>query len=347
MAAPRLDVGGQAVIEGVMMRSPHSFAVVCRRPTGEIVIKEAAWQPFWGHLKFMRWPLLRGTVVLVESMLNGFSALSFAAQQQTVTEPGLPPRSLGAAAANGQNGQNGEMSKAAAYGMLFVSLAFGLGLFVGVPHLLSWLLGSVLGYDSGSFWFHIVDGAIKVFLLIGYMLAISLLPDVKRVFQYHGAEHKSIATYESGLPLTVENARAQSRFHPRCGTSFLFIVVGISIVVFAVTLRGHLSQVPLIDNLLKILLKLPLMLPVAGLAYELLKWSGARYDKSVIARAFAAPGLWLQKITTREPSDDQLEVALVSIRKTLWRESQPEHAAAMTGDLEVFAPGAVIDLPLS
>jgi uncharacterized protein YqhQ len=339
--ARRFDVGGQAVIEGVMMRSPHSFAVVCRRPSGEIVIKEAAWQPVWAGLKFLRWPFLRGSVMLVESLVNGLEALSFAARQQTVEAPAAPaPRSLGARAADPDDEG---MSKAATTGMIAVSLVFGLALFVGVPHLLTWLLGTLFGFDSTTFVFHIVDGVIKAALLIGYMAAISLLPDVRRVFQYHGAEHKSIAAYEAGLPLTVENARAQSRFHPRCGTSFLLIVVGVSIVLFAVLLRGTISSVPLVDNLVKMLLKLPLMLPVAGLAYELLKLSGRFYDKAAWARGVAAPGLWLQKITTREPDDAQLEIALISIRKTLWREQQGQAAA---GAVEIYASAADVPLPV-
>jgi uncharacterized protein YqhQ len=212
-----------------------------------------------------------------------------------------------------------------------------------VPHLLAWLLGNLFGFDSTTFVFHIVDGVIKAGLLIGYMAAIALLPDVRRVFQYHGAEHKSIAAYEAGLPLTVENARAQSRFHPRCGTSFLLIVVGVSIVLFAVLLRGQISSVPVVDNLVKILLKLPLMLPVAGLAYELLKLSGKNYDRHAWARAVARPGLWLQKITTREPDDAQLEIALISIRKTLWRERQGVTAA---GAVEIYPSAADVPLPV-
>jgi uncharacterized protein YqhQ len=229
------------------------------------------------------------------------------------------------------------MSDGATWAMMALSIAFGLGLFVGVPHLLTW----ALGFDSKSFSFHIVDGVIKVFLLVAYMAAISLLPDIKRVFQYHGAEHKAIATYEAGLPLTVDNARAQSRFHPRCGTSFLLIVVAVSVVLFAVLLRGSISDVSIIDNGAKILLKLPLMLPVAALGYELLKVSGKMYDRSALARGLAAPGLALQHITTREPSDDQLEIALLSIRKTLWREQQAQQVAG--DDLCVYRTAAEVD----
>jgi uncharacterized protein YqhQ len=213
MAAQKFDVGGQAVIEGVMMRSPRSFAVVCRRPSGEIVIKEDVWRPIWGKLRFLRWPLLRGTVVL--------------------DDEAPPARSLGARAAPAK-----EPGRLATFLMLAISIGFGLALFVGAPHLAAWGLGTALGFDAASFWFHLVDGVIKVIILVGYLAAISLLPDIKRVFQYHGAEHKAIFTYEKGLPLTIDNARAQTRFHPRCGTSFLLIVVMISVVIFAATLRG-------------------------------------------------------------------------------------------------------------
>jgi uncharacterized protein YqhQ len=327
--AGKIDVGGQAVIEGVMMRSPKSFAVVCRRPNGEIAIKEDAWKPVWSGLRFLRWPFLRGTVVLVESLMNGFTALSFAAAQQG--DPGDEAKPA---------------SKAASYGMLVISLAFGLALFVGAPHLAAWGIGSALGFDASSFWFHAVDGVIKVALLIGYLGMISLLPDIRRVFQYHGAEHKSIFTYERGLPLTVENARAQSRFHPRCGTSFLLIVVMISIVIFAGLLRGRVAESTTADHLIKILLKIPLMLPVAGLAYEAIKLAGKSCDTSVLARILSAPGMWLQKITTREPSDEQLEVALISIRKTLWRE-RLNAIEIPIGRVEVYASAAEVDLPFA
>ena len=333
----RIEVGGQAVIEGVMMRSPRSFAVVCRRPDGTLVVKEDAWQPLWGKLRFLRWPVLRGAIVLLESLWNGMTALSFAAEQQQLTA-GPAPQSLGAAAAPKRE------SALAKAGLVAVSVAFGLVLFVGAPHLLAWALGTVLGFDATSFWFHAADGVIKVVILVSYLWAISFLPDIRRVFEYHGAEHKSIYTYEKGLPLTVEHARAQTRFHPRCGTSFLLLVILVSIVLFAAALRGQLAQPVVLDHALKILVKIPLMFPVAGLAYELIKLSGRYAERSRLARVMVAPGLWLQKITTREPDDAQLEVALVSIRKTLWRERSGE---AAEGGVEVFASAAEVDLPLA
>lgn len=341
--ARKPDVGGQAVIEGVMMRSPRSFAVVCRRPDGSIVIKEEPWRPVWGGVKLLRRPVFRGAVVLLESLLNGISALTFSADQQeqpAKTAAGGPVRSLGARAAD-----DGDKTHLATIGMVAMSLVFGLALFVGAPHLAAWGLGSVLGFDASSFIFHAVDGVIKLAILIGYMAAISLLPDVRRVFQYHGAEHKAIFTYERGLPLTVENARAQTRFHPRCGTSFLLIVVMVSVVIFSAALTWQLAENTAVDHLLKIAIKIPLMFPVAGLAYELIKLAGRHCDTSRFARALSAPGMWLQKITTKEPDDSQLEIALISIRKTLWREQHG--GTADEKRLEVYATAADVDLPVT
>ncbi len=342
-----------------MMRSPKSFAVVCRRPDGRIVVKESEWRPLWGALKFLRWPLLRGGVVLLESLVNGISALTFSANQQMMEETAEAkekagdgkaraaskpkPMSLGARAAN----EPEEVSGLATFGMVAISLVFGLALFVGAPHLAAWGLGEVLGFDTSSIWFHLVDGVIKLAILVGYLGVISLLPDVRRVFQYHGAEHKAIFTHEAGLPLVVDNARTRSRFHPRCGTSFLLIVIMVSVVLFGVTLRYPIADSVVADHLLKILIKIPLMFPVAGLSYELIKLSGKHYERSRLARAFSTPGMWLQKITTREPSDDQLEIALISIRKTLWRESLGDGALPIGAKgIEVYESTDEIELPL-
>ena len=358
-----------------MMRSPKSLAVVCRRPDGSIVVKEDEWRPLWGKSRLLRLPFLRGGIVLLESLVNGMSALTFSASQQMhgapravehsqTTSPagsepaleaeadvkqkpanaGLPTRSLGARSAE----QPEEMSGVAMYGMVAVSLVFGLALFVGAPHLAAWGLGSILGFDASSVTFHAVDGVIKLAILIGYMAAISMLDDVKRVFQYHGAEHMAIFTYEAGLALTVENARKQTRFHPRCGTSFLLIVIMVSVVLFSALLSFPLSESTVIDHLLKILIKIPLMFPVAGLAYEFIKVAGKHCETSHLARAFSTPGMWLQRITTRVPDESQLEIALISIRKTLWREAQGSLPPKVPGNLgyEVFANADEIDLPL-
>jgi uncharacterized protein YqhQ len=313
---PQCQIGGQAVIEGVMMRSPRCFAVVCRRPGGEIVVRERRWRSVWERLRFLRWPLLRGAIVLVESLVNGMSALTFSARQQeehpekTTEEP--------------------RTGSAAGTVLMVISLLTAVLIFKALPHLLTWLLG----LKTSSIAFHLVDGGVKVLLLIGYIGSIGLMKDVRRVFQYHGAEHKAIWAYEKGLELTVDNVRAQSRFHPRCGTSFLVLVILISVFLFALVLRYPISSVGLVDNLIKILIKVPLMLPVAGLSYEGIKLSGKFRDHPLV-RVLVAPGLWLQRLTTREPTDDQIEVGILSLKKALWREQAQDEVP--DSGVQIFA----------
>lgn len=324
------------------MRSPRSFAVVCRSAGGELVVKEQAWRSLWERLRFLRWPFFRGAVVLFESLANGMSALSFSAKIQMAGE-----QASGASANEGgsQAGETPEarpartpldLSQAEEGAPSFVpvilfSVAMALGLFVGLPHLLT----ALLGYSPSSLGFHLVDGLIKATLFVAYVAGIGLFEDIRRVFMYHGAEHKAIFTHEKGLPMTVENARNQTRFHPRCGTSFLFIVILVSILLFAVTLRTPLVESRILDHVLKILIKVPLLLPVAGLSYELLRFS-AKFPKFPPFAALAWPGLLLQRLTTREPTDDQLEVALLAIQKTLWRERLGAEREAPEPMVEVF-----------
>ena len=319
------DVGGQAVIEGVMMRSPNSFVVACRRPDGGIVIREQRWHSLWNRFKFLKWPFMRGGVVLLEAMLNGMSALTFSANQQ---EEGL-------AQGDGEGGDSKgkapePMSPAAMTGMVAVSVAMAMALFVGLPHLLTWLVG----FDTDSISFHLVDGLFKVMILVGYIGVIGLNKEIRRVFMYHGAEHKTIWAHERDLELNVENVRAQSRFHPRCGTSFLVVVILVSIFMFAVLLQYPLSHSKIVDHLLKIMIKIPLMFPVAGLAYEGIKMSGKFRDNPLV-KVVITPGMWLQNLTTREPEDDQLEIAILSLRKTLWREGVGDEVGGERG-VEVF-----------
>ena len=320
------NVGGQAVIEGVMMRSPRSFAIACRRPSGELVLREERWRSLSERHRFLRWPLLRGGVVLLESLMNGLSALTFSAREQqratAAPEPATASDGKPAGAARAAE------DRAGLTGVLVVSLLGALLVFKALPHLLTWLLG----LRTSSIGFHLVDGAFKAVILVAYVGGIGLLKDVRRVFMYHGAEHKAIWTYEQGLPLDVAHARQQSRFHPRCGTSFLVLVILISILLFALLLRHPIASSAILDNIIKILIKVPLMFPVAGLGYEAIKLSG-RFRRSPLVRALVAPGMLLQRLTTREPTDDQLEVALLALQKTLWREQVAEEAA---GAIEVF-----------
>jgi len=207
-----------------------------------------------------------------------------------------------------------------------VSFTFGIGLFVFVPHAVSFWIGDVLGYNwtLDSFAFHAVDGVIKALIFISYIWGISFMKDVYRVFQYHGAEHKSISTFEAGMELTVENAKKFTTLHPRCGTSFVFFLILISIILFSAVftiIPVGANLPPILRHITAVLFKVVLMLPVAGISYELIKASGKCSDQWW-AKAMAAPGMLLQKLTTKEPDDLQLEVALSSIKAVLYLEEK-------------------------
>ena len=308
----KISVGGQAVIEGVMMRAPNALAIAVRKPNGEVAVKEDVWLSLSQRLRFLKWPLIRGSVVLIETLINGFQALSFSANQ----------------ALREEKGQGKAEKKLSPWGLgLIMSVAFGIGIlfFVVLPHYLTGFLGGVFGQDLGveSFLFHLVDGVIKVFFFVGYIYAISLMKNIQRIFQYHGAEHKCIYAYEAGEELTVSNARKYSTLHPRCGTAFLLVVFIVSIILFS-AIFPFLPRFPSlgkgITNLIYVGIKLPLLFPIAGLAYEVIKVSGKKPNHPIL-KIIIAPGLWLQRMTTRSPVDDQIEVALRALQGALRLES--------------------------
>jgi len=308
----KISVGGQAVIEGVMMRVPNALAIAVRRPNGEVVVKEDVWHSLSRRFQFLKWPLIRGSVVLVETLINGFQALAFSANQALEEEKkeGAPEGKLSSWTLG-----------------LVMAAAFGIGvlLFVVLPHYLTGFLGQWFHRDLGveSFYFHLIDGVIKVFFFIGYIYLISFLKDIQRIFQYHGAEHKCIYAYEAGEELTVSNARKYSTLHPRCGTAFLLVVFIISFILFSAVFP-FLPQFPTLGkgwaNLIYVGIKLPLILPIAGLAYEVIKLAGKKPDHPVL-KIIIAPGLWLQRMTTQPPMDDQIEVALRALQGALRLES--------------------------
>jgi uncharacterized protein YqhQ len=301
-------VGGQAVIEGVMMKAPRRLCVAVRRPSGQIVLKNDPHLPLSARYKFLGWPLVRGPVVLLETLVQGMRALNFSAQQALEEE--------GQALGNWTLGLT-----------LFLALAAGLGLFVALPHLVSLWLGSQswAGFGSESFWFHLVDGVIKAALFLAYLGGISLMAEIRRVFQYHGAEHKSIYCFEAGQELTVANARAYSRLHPRCGTAFLLVVLVVSLLVFTLVfpLLPRLAQAGWLNQLAQIGLKILLMFPIAGLSYEVIRLGGKKGGRGLWG-ALLWPGLQMQRLTTREPSDEQIEIALAALKAaTATSEDQP------------------------
>ena len=310
-------IGGQAVLEGVMMRSPASLVVAVRRPDGQIAVREEAWETLWPKATLLRKPFFRGAVVLIESVWNGFSALAFSAEQ---AESAAPPTSAAPAEAAPEAKPTGDLARGL---MLGVSFLFMVALFIAAPHLLTLGAFKLLGRDPSlkGMLFHLVDGVFRIAILVGWLALVARTKDAQRLFQYHGAEHKAIWTYESRLPLTVANAREFTTQHPRCGTSFLFVVVGVAVLLHIVVLPfvPTVSAVGTVQTLFVLFLKVLLAFPVAGIAYELQRRS-ARADCPRVLRALVSPGMWLQRITTLEPTDDQLEIALLALDRALARE---------------------------
>jgi uncharacterized protein YqhQ len=280
--------------------------VAVRRPSGQIVVRERLFRSIAERFPLFKLPFLRGIVVLIETLSGGMDALSFSAEQADDRE----------ANAAGPD----KPSRLATALTLGVALLFGVGLFVVLPHGLTWFVGRYFGgLALQSVGFHLVAGALKLAIFVGYLGVLSLMPDIRRVFMYHGAEHKVIATHEAGEPLDVEHARRHTTFHARCGTSFLLVVVVSAIVLFAVVF-------PLIPGLgdgvgshaLAIAIKIPLLLPIAGLAYEANRLAANHLDNPLV-RLFVSPGFLMQRLTTSEPTDEMLEVALSSLKAALRR----------------------------
>jgi uncharacterized protein YqhQ len=288
----KITVGGQAVMEGVMMRGPKLVAVAVRKPDGSIVVKHEPFESITKRIKFLGLPLLRGAVVLIESLILGIRALTFSGDVAMESEKKPVKR-----------GRLDSMWMALT---LIIAFVIGLGLFFYVPLLLT----DLTGVKSGIL-FNLVDGIFRLTIFLLYIYCISLFKDIRRVFEYHGAEHKSIFAYEDNKKFGIEFARPYKTLHPRCGTSFLLIVMIVSILLFM--LLGRPDSIG--DRLVRILL-VPL---IGGISYELIKLSDKSY-KSKFFRFFIVPGLWLQKITTKEPDDNQLEVALVALKCALGEE---------------------------
>lgn len=281
-----VQYGGQALIEGVMMRGPRTIAMAVRLPDGEIEVTTKNISP-WAQKPILKLPIIRGFVALLESLIVGTKALMFSANRSIGEEEGE------------------ELSFWEMAITIAISLGAGLLLFVGVPTASAHLLAGIF---PGTVLQNIVEGVFRLIVLFLYILLISRLKDIQRVFEYHGAEHKTIFAHEAGVELTVENTRKYSRMHPRCGTSFLLIVVIVSIFVFA-----FLGLHPLWWRIVSRIILMPI---VAGISYELLKLS-CRFSNMTFLKWIIAPGLFLQKLTTREPDDSQLEVAIASLKSVL------------------------------
>lgn len=291
---PPFSIGGQAVLEGVMMRSPSAVATAVRRANGEIAVTHRPFRSIGSRFPLLKLPLLRGGVNLIETLVLGMQSLNWSADQaMTEEERGKQP-------AAGTSDWKNKLGLAGAMGFAFVA---GLGLFFYLPLLLTEWTGV-----QGSIVFNLVDGVFRIVFFLAYLWGISLWKEMRRVFQYHGAEHKSIFVFEAGLPLDPQESRRFTTLHPRCGTSFLLLVMLTSIVVF--TFLGKPESVA------ERLVRLAFVPVIGGIAYELIKLSGKKSCQRWL-KPMILPGLWLQKITTKEPSLDQVEVAMVAVRACL------------------------------
>jgi len=302
------SIGGQAVIEGVMMRGPKESAIAVRKPDGEIIVEKKANNSFVAKYKINKIPVIRGGFNFVESLVDGTKALMFSAEffdvedeeekkkKEEMSEDELKKKEV----------KEKKSLTAAIYFSVIIALVFSIGVFMILPTFLVGLLRDYAGLTNNILT-TAFEGIVRILIFLVYIIAVSKMEDIKRVFQYHGAEHKTIFCYEAGEELTVENVRKQKRLHPRCGTSFLILVMIISIILF--------SFISWEDKIMRIVIRLLLLPVVAGLSYELIKFAG-RHD-GVIVRIISAPGMWLQKITTNEPDDSQIEVAIASMKAVL------------------------------
>ncbi len=326
-----LLVGGQALIEGVMMRSPGAYGIAVRRPDGTLALQRGKVPSLASRYPAFKLPVLRGIGVLFQSLAIGIRALNFSAEQAI-------------AAATPEEGEQGTAETAkdrsgwAVAGSMAVGLGLGAVVFLLLPLWLTQLAERHLLGPLSGLGFNLLDGGLRALFFLAYLYGISRLSDIHRVFMYHGAEHKVVFNYERRLPLTVDNARVQSRLHPRCGTSFLLFVLLVSILVFALIPKAAPFLVKFGGRLL-------LVPVIAGLSYEVLRLTARRRAAPLFA-ALVFPGLMLQKITTQEPADDMLEVAIVALEEALREdgllpEAPPAPAAAPREAAAVFAGAAV------
>lgn len=305
-----MQVGGQAVLEGVMMRAPGMVATAVRRSDGEITVKKDPYVSLAERHRIFRLPFLRGTAGLVEMLVIGIKTLNYSAE--------IAMGNAAIVETKNGNGQPKKKSSSAKNSVMLgltvvVSLLFGVAIFFVTPLVVTTSMSSV---EQEPVLFNLIAGAIRMGLLLVYLGAISMMKDIKILFQYHGAEHKAIFAFERGEELDVSSAARQTRFHPRCGTSFLLVVMFVAIILFSLLDVLLITWLGEIDIVTRLLTHLPLVPLVGGVSYEFIKASAKR-SSTTMGKVVVAPGLWLQKITTKEPDANQLEVALVALRCAL------------------------------
>lgn len=350
-----LTIGGQAVIEGVMMRGPDGYAISVRRADGTIereVTPYIPWSKKWPVLKL---PILRGAVSLIEMMIIGMKSLEFSANKAALDDPEEAKKKLEAASLAAVKDAPGipeepAISKGAMALTFAISIAIAIAMGVVIPNLAAHFAGRLAGggkallEEQYPITYNLISGVIRMLIIVGYIWAISLMNDVKRLFRYHGAEHKAVACFESGRELTVENVRPCPKLHPRCGTTFIALVLIVAVIVFAFFARALLTVWPEFATLsfpvrktLLILGHILLMPIVAGVCFEILRLGG-KYRKNPLLALLILPGFLFQRLTVKEPDDSMIEIAIDSLKSALGisavpaetreeEETEPEAAA--------------------
>lgn len=306
----KTSVGGQALIEGVMMQGPKGMATAVRKPDGSILTEYHEVKHIKDKIKFLGFPIIRGVVNFVESMIMGYKTLMYSAEVSGMEDFDEADMNKFEKWLQKKFGDKLVSAVTMLGSVLGIALAFVLFMYFPVlffTKLNEWC-GNILTPYQG-----LIEGSIKMLIFIIYIAAVSRMEDIKRTFMYHGAEHKSISCYESGMELTVENVKKCTRFHPRCGTSFIFVILIFSIIVYTVVAKifPEIAQNAVLWTLLKLLF-LPIIM---GLGYEFIKYAG-RHD-NLFVKIVSAPGLWMQRLTTREPSDDIIEVGIEAIKAVI------------------------------
>ena len=340
---PRVDIGGQAVLEGVMMKAPDAIAITVRRPDGTLVVQRKEYTPASKKHKWMGWPIIRGVVNMGSMLSMGMTTLEDSMKmlgEEYEEEPSKFEKWL--AAKLGKNVDKVVMGVAIVLAVIMAVVLF-MGIPVGVGKLVGWAIGFTEGAAEAAAWkglvVTLVEGVTKIAVLIAYMAFCGMVPDVRRTFQYHGAEHKTVYCNENDLPLTPENAAPFTTLHPRCGTAFMLIVMVVSIALFLFV------GIDVSNGILRFLLQLLMLLPVAGVSYEVLK--GLAHRDNWFTRIARWPGLQLQRLTTKEPDLKMLEVAIVSMNVAL--HGMPENAPlteegwAVLGDYRQSEKGYVFN----
>jgi uncharacterized protein YqhQ len=309
-----LLVGGQAVIEGIMMRSPHSYCISVRKPTGEIVMRRQTIQRPSEKHKFFKWPLLRGLGTLGQALTLGVISLKFSTDTMLQAELQAQASAAPATAVPEESAakSNGEIPGWLMAANILLSVGFFIGFYKFLPLLLATSLQKYFPVVRNHYVFNLVDGVIRIALFLAFLYLLSRWQEMHRLFEYHGAEHKTVFNFESGKDVNVANARQFITLHPRCGTSFMLVIMLIAIPIYAL--------VPFDGFVARLVTRVALLPLIVGLSYELIRFAARR--QGTLWAYLVAPGLWLQKITTQEPSDDQLEIAIHALDHAMELERQ-------------------------